>query len=150
MFSEIGFSTQCLATKAQPSTTVHISFSVTASTVIGTQNSKGTVEAKPFEVIWKAQLQAQKVSMYSMVTVNIQSADQCEAKLVVQCKQPLHFIPAAGTGIEYLLKNGLTKEAKERNCKFHLIWGVRSGTFCPVGAMVRTTKAVQPNTAWQL
>ena len=99
------------------------------------------------EAAWKAELaKGAPVSMYSMVSVNITSHDQATAKLVVQCKTPLHFVPPAGTGIAALLAQGPASVAKERNGRLILIWGLRTGTFCPLGACIRATRQVPANT----
>ena len=99
------------------------------------------------EVAWKAELaKGAPVSMYSMVSVNITSHDQASAKLVVQCKTPLHFVPPDGTGIAALVAKGTASVAKEKNARLLLIWGVRRGVFCPLGACIRATKQVPANT----
>ena len=100
------------------------------------------------EVAWKAELaKGAPVSMYSMVSVNITTKDQASGKLVVQCKTQLHFVPPAGTGIAALLAKGTaTSVAKEKNARLLLIWGVRRGVFCPLGACIRATKQVPANT----
>ena len=99
------------------------------------------------EAAWKAELaKGAPVSMYSTVSVNITSHDQASAKLVVNCKTPLHFVPPAGTGIVALLAKGTASVAKEKNARLLLIWGVRRGVFCPLGACIRATKQVPANT----
>ena len=99
------------------------------------------------EAAWKAELaKGARASMYSMVSVNITSHDQASAKLVVQCKTPLHFVPPDGTGIAALVAKGTASVAKEKNARLLLIWGVRRGVFCPLGACIRATKQVPANT----
>ena len=139
----------CWAAKAQPAGTPHLVIPVSASTIIGTFAAGGAVQFSQMEVAWKAELaKGAPVSMYSMVSVNITSHDQASAKLVVQCKTPLHFVPPAGTGIAALLAKGTaTSGAKEKNARLLLIWGVRRGVFCPLGACIRATKQVPANTA---
>ena len=121
---------------------------VSASTIIGTFAAGGAVQFSQMEVAWKAELaKGAPVSMYSMVSVNITSKDQASGKLVVQCKTQLHFVPPAGTGIVALLAKGTaTSGAKEKNARLLLIWGVRRGVFCPLGACIRATKQIPANT----
>ena len=97
---------------------------------------------------WKAELaKGIPVAMYNMVSCNINTPEQASAKLVVQGKTPLHFIPPPSTGIAALLAAGTAADAKDRNARLLLIWGTRKGIFAPVGACVRATRAIPADTA---
>ena len=138
----------CWTAKAQPAGTPHMVIPVSASSLIGTFAAGGMVLCSQFEAAWKAELaKGAPVSMYSMMTVNVKAHDQASSKLVVQCKSPLHFVPPAGTGIVALVAKGTSSVAKEKNARLLLVWGVRQGFFCPVGACIRAAKNVPANTA---
>ena len=102
------------------------------------------------EVAWKTELancpKGETVKMYGMLSVNITSPEQASAKLVIQCPAPLYYVPASGTGIAALLAKPPHPDAKEKNARLLLIWGTRSGQFCPVGACIRATKKIPANT----
>ena len=105
------------------------------------ENSANILAENARHVITKAELRkGRPVTMYSMVSVNITSQEQLSRKLVVQCRTPLVFIPAVGTGIASLLAD--TNAGHANNARIVVIWGLRQATFCPVGACVRATRHV--------
>ena len=123
---------------------------VNADTVVGIQSKSGITTMMSLEAAWKAQLAQGPVLMHSMLSMHLTKPGQ-EGKLVVQCKTQLHFVPPAGTGIAALLAKGTaTSGAKEKNARLLLIWGVRRGVFCPLGACIRATKQVPANTPVEL
>jgi len=84
------------------------------------------------------------VRLYGAFVANVSDAPKADSKLVAQSKQQMYYVPGPTSSLAVMLNHGMSRNSKEKNCRFVLAWALRGDLFAPTGLLLVTQRPVQP------